>query len=148
MPDLTRPPRKLGAAPQGAPYALSPGRLFRPHTSPFVVPYFRVDSDGVPGPALEIRHVGAFRILWPVRAGPRSFSVWCRHSGHTPRPRVRIAADPALGVNSDVTAEALDTPDWHRIQISVTPTADGVLEVYLEVRAVHSWARWDNVEVS
>jgi hypothetical protein len=61
---------------------------------------------------------------------------------------VRIAADPALGVNSDVTAEALDTLNWHRIQISVTPTADGVLEVYLEVRAVHSWARWDNVEVS
>ena len=122
--------------------------MFRPYTSVFVVPYFRVDSDGVPGPALELRHVGAFRILWPVQPGARSFAVWCRHSGHTPRPRVRIAADPELGVSADIVAEALDTLDWHRIQLSVTTTATGVLEVYLELHAPHSWVRWDNVEVS
>jgi hypothetical protein len=112
------------------------------------VRYFRADDDGVPGPALEIRHVGAFRILWPVKAGQRSFSVWCRHSGRTPLPRVRVAAEPALGVEQEIVAEASDTDDWHRIELSVEPTDDGVLEVYLEVRAPASWARWDRVEVS
>jgi hypothetical protein len=148
MPELTRLPRKMGGASQGLPYALSSGRLFRLYTSPFVVPYFKVDDDGIPGPALEIRHVGAFRILWPVQPGARSLAVWCRHSGHTPRPRVRIAADPTLGVNTDVSAEALDTSDWHRIVLYVTATATGVLEVYLELRAPNSWVRWDNIEVS
>jgi hypothetical protein len=111
----------------------------------------RIDGDGMPGPCVELRSAGLpYRLLWPVKAGPRTFSVWCKHSGHTPRPRVRVAANPELGVMSDVTADAQDTADWHRLSVSVAPVDTGVLEVYLELRSTYptAWVRWDNVEVS
>jgi CubicO group peptidase (beta-lactamase class C family) len=112
---------------------------------------FRVDSDGLPGPCVELRSAGLpYRLLWPVRAGTRTFNVWCKHSGHTPRPRVRVAANPQLGVISDVTADAQDTGDWHQLSVSVAPTDIGVLEVYLELLSPDptAWVRWDNIEVS
>jgi hypothetical protein len=147
MPDLTSPPSRRSSILPGVPYGVLAG-LSRPFTSAFVVPYFKQDADGLSAPSLEMRHIGAFRICWPVNVGSREFTIWCRHSGHTPRPRVRIAANPELGVNSDVYAEAQDTLDWHLIRISVTTTAAGVLEVYLELRALGAWVRWDSADVS
>jgi hypothetical protein len=111
----------------------------------------RNDGDGVPGPCAELKSAGLpYKVLWPVRAGVRTFNVWCKHSGHTPRPRLRVAANPELGVMSDVTADAQDTADWHQLSVSVATTDVGVLEVYLELRSVDplAWVRWDNIEVS
>jgi len=111
----------------------------------------RNDEDGVPGPCAELRSAGLpYKVLWPVRAGVRIFNVWCRHSGHAPRPRIRVAANHELGVMSDVTVDAQDSVDWHQLSVSVAPTDTGVLEVYLELRSTDptAWVRWDNVEVS
>jgi hypothetical protein len=109
----------------------------------------RVHYDGVTPPCLEMGP-GVLRLLWPVTAGTRALSIWCKHSGHTPRPRVRVLPNPDIGITTEVTVEAEAVPDWHQLQVSVAPVADGVLEVWLEVRAWEgaAWARWDKVEVS
>jgi len=110
----------------------------------------RVDGDGLTPPCMEMRGYGIFTFLWPVSAGTRILSVWCKHSEHTPRPRVRVLPNPDIGVTTEVSVESSPTSDWHQLQLSVTPTGDGVLEVWLEVLAWDgaAWARWDRVEVS
>jgi hypothetical protein len=109
----------------------------------------RVDDDGVTPPCLEMGP-GVLRLLWPVTAGTRTLSIWCKHSGHTPRPRVRVLPNPGIGITNEVTVDAEAVSDWHQLQLSLAPVADGVLEVWLEVRAWDgaAWARWDKVEVS
>jgi hypothetical protein len=109
----------------------------------------RVDDDGVTPPCLEMGP-GVLRLLWPVAAGTRTFSIWCKHSGHTPRPRVRVLPNPDIGITTEASVQAAAVSDWHHLQLSVAPVADGVLEVWLEVRALDgaAWARWDKVEVS
>ena len=117
----------------------------------WAVPYFKQDEDGASAPpCLELRQQGAFRILWPVDPGTREFSVWCKHSGVTPVPRVRVAASPDLGISSDIIVEAQNVLAWHKIVVTVAGVATrGVLEVFLEqtTSAPGAWSRWDNVGV-
>ena len=150
MPNLVRPATGYRTAPR-APYARYSG-LRLVGTPSWVVPYFRRDDDGAPAPpCLELRQQGAFRILWPVNPGARVFSVWCKHSGVTPVPRVRVAANPHLGINADIIVDAQNVPAWHKITVTVAGvTTQGVLEVFLEqtTSAPGAWSRWDNVEVT
>ena len=150
MPTLVRPATGYRVV-LGPPYARSVG--VRPVGVPsWVVPYFKQGDDGTPAPpCLELRQQGAFRILWPVDPGNRVFSVWCRHSGVMPVPRVRVAASPDLGVSADIIVDAQNVSTWHKITVTVPGvTKQGVLEVYLEqtTSAPGAWSRWDHVEVT
>ena len=150
MPTLVRPATGYRIV-LGPPYARSVGvRLVG--VPGWIVPYFRQDDDGTTAPpCLELRQQGAFRILWPVNPGNRVFSVWCKHSGVMPVPRVRVAASPDLGISADIIVDAQNVSTWHKITVTVPGvTKQGVLEVFLEqtTSAPGAWSRWDHVEVT
>lgn len=112
---------------------------------------YRDTSDGVgEPPCLLMVLPGTYEFLWPVDSGLRTLSVWCKHSGHAPRPRVVIKRNPEIGVMADIVTEASNILDWHQISVSVNPTALGVLEVHLEMLAndPNAWIRWDKIETT
>jgi hypothetical protein len=86
----------------------------------------------------------------PVDAGSRTIKVWCKHSGHTPRPRIVVKANLDIGVQTDVTVEATASTAWQELSVSVTVAAKGALEVWREVRAVEQsvFAKWDDYSVT
>lgn len=110
----------------------------------------RDDADGAVSPPCEFQwRRGLLRtILWRVAPGSRTFKIWCRHSGHAPRPRVVVKADPRIGVMADVVVEATASLAWQEITVGpLTIAVAGVLEVWREVRAVEqgAYAKWDDV---
>jgi len=112
----------------------------------------KVEDDGAQNPpCLEMRF-GSWRVPCPVEAGARTISISVRHNLLNPPPRLRVAANPDLGVAQDVIAEAQNRDDWHQIQVTVTVSRRGVLEVYLEnldpMITEHRWARWDDLQVT
>ena len=115
----------------------------------------RDDSDGFPAaPCMKQLRRGILRPpvapTWPVDPGTRTLRIWCKHSGHTPLPRVIVRPNPAIGVAAQAEAVATASTDWQELVVSVAPTIKGALEIHLEVRAVEmsAWAKWDNVSAS
>ncbi len=112
----------------------------------------RDDTDGHPDPPCErqVRRGVLKTILWPVDPGVKTFSIWVRHSGHSPYPRVIVKANPEVGVLSDQEAVAGASTDWQQLSVTVTVTAAGALQVWREVRAQeqNAYAKWDDISVS
>jgi len=94
----------------------------------------------------------AFRFRWTVKAGARTISVDVKQPlNQSPRPKLTIAANPALGINADVSASAPDGTDWVTIgPVSISPTADGAVWVYLsnELVGVCSPCWFDKIAVT
>lgn len=114
----------------------------------------RDDSDGMPAAPCMIQwRRGILRPpvveQWPVDAGTRTLRIWCKHSGHTPLPRVIVRPNSEIGV-AQAETEATASTDWQELAVTVNPTAKGALEIWLEVRAVEmsAYAKWDNVSAS
>lgn len=106
----------------------------------------KADLEGMPlGPALKLKGGGRWTLLWPVDPGERTISVWCKHGGDSPPPRLRVSAAPDLGLSNDVSAQATASTDWQKLEITVSVVSRGVLEVHLE--ASYHWQEvyWDLV---
>lgn len=95
----------------------------------------RSDVEGSPAtPSLEIAQPNQYwRFRWAVLSGTHTISVRVKQVANgTPRPSIVIKANPAIGVNSDVTEVAPSGADWVTIgPATVSPTSDGVLWVEL-----------------
>ena len=138
------------ATPRG-PVVFTGGALLAPGSDWFE----RDDSDGIPAaPCLRQLRRGVLRPpvapSWPVDPGTRTLRIWCKHSGHTPLPRVIVRPNPAIGVSAQAEAVATASTDWQELVVAVAPTIKGALEIHLEVRAVEmsAFAKWDNVSAS
>ena len=103
-------------------------------------------ADGNPAPSFKVARPGVgLKILWPVKAGSRTFSIdvkyYRKDNGIVAlTPRVRVRANRACGVNTDVTVSAASGHEgayaalatWQTVSVPVTVVSDGVLEVWLE----------------
>lgn len=114
-------------------------------------------TDGSPAqPSMKavLPHRRSF--LWPVSSGSHTISVavkFTSDSGTGYRPKMVIKANAELGISADVTTEAAAGANaWKTIgPITVTPNAQGALEVILEYDPVLGEANivhWDNVAVT
>lgn len=86
------------------------------------------------------------RFLWGVRAQQETFSVYARYNSSytaTPKPRLIIKAQRALGLASDTYAEApgSQADTWHQLTVQVTPSVAGVVEVWLETYSTETGAQ-------
>jgi len=90
-------------------------------------------TEGNPQPSFYLPVQEAFRFRWTVKAGVRTISVDVKQPlNQSPRPNLTIAANPALGIDADVSASAPDSTDWVSIgRLSISPTADGAVWVHL-----------------
>jgi hypothetical protein len=111
----------------------------------------RVDAvEGTPTPpCLAMDQTAQFRMLWPVKQGSRSITISVKQAvNQSPRPRITVKANPALGVNSDVSESAGSGTGWVTVgPLTVNTTGEGVLEVMLEplYNASYAPCYWDNV---
>jgi hypothetical protein len=119
-------------------------------------PMERDDSDGTPAPPCE-KQIGPGidrRILWPVDPGSppaeRTFSIYVRHPGIAPYPRIIVKANPEVGLNADIIVTAAATTAWQELTASFTPRRKGVVEVWREVPAPvqNAYAKWDRITVT
>ena len=110
------------------------------------------DSDGDPGPSQKQGRLSILKdIWWPVAAGTRTIKISVKYSPATPVPKLIIKANPAIGVNADVVGTAPAGTQFVTIgPLVVTPTSDGVLQVWREWRGrdMAGFAKWDNIAVT
>ncbi len=111
----------------------------------------RDDTDGKTSPPCEkqIRRGIIRGIIWPVDPGNNTFSIWVKHSGHTPAPRIIVKANPQVGLQSDLVVQAGPSTDWQQLTVQFTATDKGAVEVWREVRAIeqNAFAKWDDIAV-
>jgi hypothetical protein len=94
----------------------------------------RNDTEGFPiGPSLDISSHTCYRFRWAMDSGARTISCYVKHpSDGTPRPTLVVKANPAIGINADVTGTASSSTGWVQIgPITVNPTSDGATWVEL-----------------
>lgn len=95
----------------------------------------REETEANVAPSLRMDARGTWRFRWVVQSGARALSVNVKQAVNlSPRPRLTVKANTAIGVNADVTADAASSVTWTTVTANVTPTLDGVLEVILEAR--------------
>jgi hypothetical protein len=115
-------------------------------------PGSRDDTDGKgASPCFKQERYGVTRgILWPVTPGVRTFKIWCKHSGHSPYPRIVLKADPLVGLREDAVVVASSSTAWQELSVALTVVQQGVLEVVREVQSKDqtAWARWDDIAVT
>lgn len=110
-------------------------------------------ADGNPSaPSYQQGRPGILRFIdWPVKSGTRTLSISVKQTPDaSPYPRVRLKANPGIGVNSDVVGDAVAGSGWQTIgPLTINPTGDGVVSVWLEVRhqSMSGYALWDNLQV-
>lgn len=119
---------------------------------PLCVGIRRESTEGSPSaPCLAIDIPQTWRFRWGVRSGTRSMSVSAKQVSNVAgkRPRLVIRANPAIGVNSDVVADAPSGTGWVTIgPVSVTPTSNGMLWVELcnmDTDTFNSTAYFDHI---
>lgn len=102
--------------------------------SPLLLDATRNDTSGNPTASSQSHpRPGIFKdIWWKVRAGQRKFSIDCNYGGGTPRPRIILKANPALGIPADLISTAPAGAGWVTILLTVTVYATGVLSVWRE----------------
>lgn len=86
------------------------------------------------------------RFWWGVRAQPETFSVYARYNSSytgTPKPRLIVKAQRALGLASDTFSEApgASADTWNQLTVNVTPSAAGVVELWFETYSVQAGAQ-------
>lgn len=75
---------------------------------------------------------GEFPFRLAVKAGARTVSVDVRQPQATAiRPRLRVRANPSIGLMSDLEAVAGASTDWQTLSVSFTATANGGVRVEL-----------------
>lgn len=140
----------LGVVPNGS-LTIRAIRLSVPDNQVFG---YQDGSDGTVKPCMTMNAYGRKRILWPVSAGAITLSVQVKQASNTsPRPRMIIKKNTAIGISSDQEGVAGSSTTWTTISVSVTPTKSGVLEIYLENRIDHqlnelSLCKWDTLTES
>jgi hypothetical protein len=84
-------------------------------------------------PCLALDYPGFWRFRWTVTAGTHTVQVYVMQPyNQTPYPSLIVKANPAIGVNSDVTGTSPGGSGWTVIgPVSVSPTSEGVLWVQL-----------------
>ena len=99
-------------------------------------------AEGEPSPpSLHLPKGGVLRFRLPVAPGARAISIRARQpSGILPRPRMRLLANPEIGLNEDLSAFAPLGDGWVTVG-PVTFIATQAGGVVLEL-----FAPWDNHE--
>jgi len=123
---------------------------------PYTLGASRSDTEGNPSPpCLSLYYPGtSHRFRWGVTAGSRSLTVDAKQVSNVTgkRPRVIVRANPSIGVNSDVIADAGSGTSWVTIgPLSVTPSSSGVLWVELwnmDTATFNSPAFFDHIVTS
>lgn len=108
--------------------------------------------DGSPAPpCIALDYPGFWRFRWAVLSGARTVGVDAKQVSNVAgkRPSLRVKANPAIGVNADVTSAAGAGAGWVTISpATVNPTSDGVLWVELwnnDTDTFYSTAYFDHV---
>lgn len=100
-------------------------------------------------PCYRMGGKGVFQFRWSVINGARSISVRVKQElNQSPRPLLRVKANPSIGVMFDGTAVAASGTGWVTIgTIAVNPTVVGALAVELENRfdGQASICYWDHI---
>lgn len=113
--------------------------------------YPRVAVDGSvgnPGPSLKVRW-SRYPFRLAVRAGARRVTVDVRQPVATAvRPKLVVKANPAIGLNADVTATAGTGTDWQTLEAAFTATANGGVKVWLVNEDFMNPCWFDNVKVT
>lgn len=106
-------------------------------------------SVGNPAPSLLCLAVRGFPFRLAVKAGARTVSVdVLQPQASAIRPRLRVRANPAIGLTSDLEAVAGPATGWQTVSASFTATANGGVRVEL-VNTDAAWPCWfDNVRVT
>jgi hypothetical protein len=114
----------------------------------------RDDTDGDGGPpSQKQQRPGVLRDIYvPVTAGvPIRITLACRYSPDAdPRPRMLVRANSDVGLTGDLEVVAPSGSGWTTLTTSFTPTADGVVQVWREMRSLEAgaFAAWDAAEIS
>ena len=85
-------------------------------------------------PCLALDYPGFWRFRWGVTPGTRTIAVFAKQVSNVTgkRPSLIVKANPALGVNSDVSGAVGSGAGWGTIgPITVTPSGTGALWVEL-----------------
>ena len=127
------------------------GNSFARHLQPGV----RQETvDGDPAtPCLALDYPGFWRFRWGVTtaAGIRTIQIFAKQVSNVTgfRPSLVVKANPAIGVNSDVTGTAGSSTGWITIgPLTVTPSGNGVLWVELhnnDTSTFNSTAYFDHI---
>jgi len=117
--------RNRGPVVNGEPYVLAVGGSGSHSTDGTVTP-----------PSLRLDAAGVFRFRWSVINGNRSIQVFVKQPLNlSPRPLLRVKANPAIGVMSDGTSVAASGTDWVSTgTVAISPTSNGAVWVHLENR--------------
>lgn len=111
----------------------------------------RDDAVGNPAPSLRMDTKGKRGFRWPVTAQERTISVEVKQAANvSPRPRLVIKANAAIGIASDLESVAPSGTGWVTCEITFTPTGPGVIEIVMENRYNAQWRSapcyWDNLD--
>lgn len=115
------------------------------------MPYALGGLDAIVGnPAPSFRNQGgAWSVRLAVKSGARTVSVDVRQPQVSAiRPRLRVRANPAIGLATDLEAVAGASTDWQTISVSFTATANGGVLVLLVNEDTVNPAWFDNVKVT
>lgn len=103
----------------------------------------------VTAPSLRLDAAGVFKFRWSVINGNRTIQVFVKQPLNlSPRPLLRVKANPAIGVLSDGTAVASSGTDWVSTgTVAISPTGNGAVWVHLENRldGQTSPCHWDRI---
>jgi hypothetical protein len=99
-------------------------------------------------------------IRWPVTAGAHSFSIDCKYTPNTtPRPRIILRANSAVGIPADIVVDAPAGTGWVTLTANITALASGVVEIWREFPQFNplnsgdmirppAYANWDHIVVT
>lgn len=89
--------------------------------------------EGNAQPCLRMDVMFSMPFRWIIQAGTRTVKVDVKQPINlAPRPRLRILANPAIGINADVDTDAASGAGWLTIgPVTINPSSDGVLKVLL-----------------
>lgn len=91
------------------------------------------ESVGNPAPSLRIAGGGVYARRLKVAAGAREVRVQAlQPKDGRARPRIRVKANPAIGVTSDIVGTSASGAGWNQITVSLTASAAGGVWVILE----------------
>jgi hypothetical protein len=111
----------------------------------------RDETQGDSAPSHRMDAKGSRTIPWPVSA--QEITITCQvkqAANQSPRPRLVLKANSALGIDVDVESVAASGTGWVTLSITFTPTAEGVVEIIQENRLDYqpgvAPCYWDNLQ--
>src|SRR6267378_7706794 len=84
-------------------------------------------------PSIRIDNWGYWRFRWSVASGTRTISIYAKQAiNMSPRPTLVERANPAIGVNADVTGTAGSSTGFIQIgPVTISPSSAGAVWVEL-----------------